>query len=398
MTLHELKLNLEPLLMNINESTSSNISEIKRYLKQYVFSNKKNIKAILPQLKQYISSLRIDINIKKNIIKFLSILLLSIGYPALSQDVKNTPLTTIDVKNINYIYDYVLGEYFFDEKGLKEYIKSYTNKGNKVKGTITVSISRDLSAPKYKNYANDDTYEEKLKGGKLLDKRINKVKELINNLQKEVSPIILDIQVKGIVSNDRKITVSNFNAESKEEDTYPIALFNIDDSNDNNNIDLPSGGSKDITTMSRNLQFIELLKIVDIDAKPFFNNDIKKGDEYSRWIVNVRKNIKSFFSRLKEAYPDYDITYNVNAKVKTDISGARRGVSHLKNQYIQNFESFRYDNITKKWRKILGITFPYMTEELAYKFDENIEKILDMLEKMYGTTLLQFNYTLLKQN
>lgn len=391
MTFLELQTFINPLINTINESNNDSLHSIKNFIKEFIFSNKINIKQLFPKLKSYISNLSVNNIIKKNIIRYISILLLSIGQPALSQEIKS--ITPIEINNTisDYHFTYKIGEYNFDEKNLNEYIKSFTKKGNKVTGNITVTISNDPENHMFKNYAIDDTYGEKIKGGLLLNKRINKVKECIDNIQKEVLPIILDIKVFGAESDKREIIVSDFKTESKEEDTIPY--LNIIKT-EQDEIDFPSGnGNRDITNMSRNLQFIEILKIVDIKPKPFFNNDIKKGDEYSRWIVNVRKNIKSFFSRLKDAYPEYNITYNTNAKVKTDITGARRGMSQLKNQYIETFESFRYKDNTKKWRKILGITFPYMTEDLASKLDNNIEQILELLEDMYGSTLLQFKYS-----
>lgn len=389
MTLLELKSHLNPLLITINESEGADISAIKKYLKQFVLSNKANFPKVFPRLLSYIKNIKVSDIIKKNIIRFLSVMILSIGYPALANEVKNIDTITQDYsKPFNYTYN--LGEYVFDHTILKDYIKSL--KGNKISGTIIVSISKDPENPRFKNFANDDTKEEKLKGGNLLNKRILEVRRVLSDLQKEISPIILDITVKGIVADDR-IIKADLSVSSNNKTSIPY----VDDSEykDEDDLNPVSGGHpKDISHMSRNLQFIEILRLVDIDAKPFFNNDISKGDEYSRWIVNVRKNIKSFFSRLAHAYPEYNITFNSKAKVFTDIRGAKRGQSHMANQfkYLETFESFRYTDDVKKWRRILGVTFPYMTEELANKLNTRIEDILAYLEQMYGGTLLRFAY------
>jgi hypothetical protein len=103
------------------------------------------------------------------------------------------------------------------------------------------------------------------------------------------------------------------------------------------------GGLKDITDLSRNYQFVELLSVGGINAQKFDNNDVDKGDIYSKWIVNTRKRVKDLLFRLADEYPEYQITFNYDAKSFTPFSGTTiKGKSNIRNQYkfVESFESF----------------------------------------------------------
>jgi len=389
MKLIELKIKIDKEILTTNESVSDTLLNIKKYIKEFILTNKNNMETVFPRFKNYLSSLDISKSLKKSLLVFTAMLLFSNGFASYSKEVKEMIKSETSI-NKNFSYEYEIGEYKIDKNIIKDYILSKKN-GSSMKGTITVTISNDKINPDNKNFANDDSEIAKKRGGKLLKKRIAEMEKVISEIQSDVLPYIINIDVKGDDSDKREIIISDLiTSNDKQNDKTVVSKKLYKSSNDISRI---GGGLKDITDLSRNYQFVELLSLGGINAKKFDNNDVVKGDIYSKWIVNTRKRVKDLLSRLSDEYPEYQITFNTEAKSFTPFSGTTvKGKSNLRNQY-KFVESFSIKgDVLKKWRRILGTSFPDLNQEIATNFDENIIQFLEYLDQMYGGTSLEFSF------
>ena len=392
MKLFELKSKIDNELLKSNESISDTLLNIKKYIKEFISSNKDNMDSVFPRFKKYLTSLDVSKNLKKSILVFASMLLFSNGFASYSQDLKDIIKSETSISK-NFSYEYEIGEYKIDKTIIKDYLLS-KKEGNSMEGTITVTISSDPNNPINKNFANDDSVITKKYGGKLLQKRIKEMEKIISEIQSEVLPYIINIDVNGKESDKREVIISDIQTTSdNKNDKSEISNKNNRNLNDISRI---GGGLKDISDLSRNYQFVELLSVAGITAQKFDNNYIDKGDIYSKWIVNTRKRVKDLLFRLSDEYPEYHITFNTDAKSFTPFSGATiKGKSNIKNQYkfVESFDSFsNRGDVLKKWKRILGSSFPDLNLEIATKFDENIIQFLEYLEQMYGGTSLEFSF------
>lgn len=392
MKLIELKINIDNEILNINESVLDTLLNIKKYIKEFISSNKNDMESVFPRFKKYLESLDVSISLKKSILVFAAMLLFSNGFASYSQEVKDIIKSETRISK-NFSYEYEIGEYKIDKNIIKDYLLSKMD-GNSMEGIITVTISSDPNNPNNKNFANDDSVITKKYGGKLLQKRIKEMEKVISEIQNDVLPYIINIDVIGKESDKREVIISDIQTTTnKQNDKSEISKKSDKTLKDISRI---GGGLKDISDLSRNYQFVELLSVGGIKAHKFDNNDIDKGDIYSKWIVNTRKRVKDLLFRLSDEYPEYNITYNADAKSFTPFSGTTtKGKSNIINQYkfVESFESFsNSSDILKKWKRILGSSFPDLNLEIATKFDENIIQFLEYLEQMYGGTSLEFSF------
>lgn len=391
MKLIELKIHIDSEILNINESVTDTLLNIKKYIKEFISSNKNDMESVFPRFKKYLESLDVSKSLKKSILVFAAMLLFSNGFASYSQEIKDIVKTETSVSK-NFSYEYEIGEYKIDKNIIKDYILSKMN-GSSMSGTITVTISSDPSNPNNKNFANDDSDISKKRGGKLLQKRISEMEKIIYEIQTEVLPYMINIEINGKESDKREIIISDLVTTSdKQSNKTTITKKQIK----NDDASKYTGSLKDITDLSRNYQFVELLSVGGINAKKFDNNDVDKGDIYSKWIVNTRKRVKDLLFRLADEYPDYQITFNTEAKSFTPFTGTTiKGKSNIRNQYkfVESFESFsNKGDVLKKWKRILGSSFPDLNQEIATKFDENIIQFLEYLDQMYGGTSLEFSF------
>lgn len=424
---------LDNIINKLNESNIDILYEgkffdsLKKRIKSFLETNKKYIFNKLPELLNYIKNTKLANNYKKEIFLFIVLTLVSLGVNI--NDTKNifkeqkvdNEIAWNDIKSDNVLdisklkSPFSLGEYDYNENDIDKFyneIKRQLPIGDfviTVKGYMVVTISEDPSNPSNRNFAVDDTPEEKLKGGNLLNKRIKAINNFIEilNLRLFEDKIILDLEIIGTIDKERtysikKLTyvISNNIAyavddENKEEDKY----------SDKENIIKPdiTGGIKDIKGLSRNYQYVELLKLGGINAKRFNGDKISTGDKYSEWIIDTRKHIKEFLTRLQKNYPDYNIYFDKTVKAISPISGSVAGVSNIDRQYsiipekfILNYNNFLLENKKtdnekyNKWIKILGSKFPNLTIKQAEAFDNNIKEVLHYLEQMYGNSILDF--------
>lgn len=393
---------LDLLLLQMNESNSSLlINKVKDKLKGYILSNKEKISTIIPEIISYLKTIKLPSTFKKEIVIFITTLLISLGQPVLANNIKDEFQQKTEIA-ISNDYSYEIGEYQIPKQyidSLYKTIKDTFSVGvTTLKGTIEVSISDDPQNPENKNFANNDTPSDKLKGGNLLNKRVSNLRQALSYIQNKLKDdnilMNIDITIIPLVKKDRTITIKELQPIRQEDLEKPMDnLTKGIEKNDRLNL-LPSTPptGKDISGLSRNYQFVELLSIVGIDAKRFNNTDISKGDAYSTWVANTRKSIKSFLGRLSSAFPEYNITFNKDVKISTPIKGAMAGMSKTPEQYTEVREAYNGDSVLNKWKWILGITFPGLTAELADKFEQNIESILNYLEQMYGSSLLEFRF------
>lgn len=392
MKLIELKINIDNEILNINESVSDTLLNIKKYIKEFISSNKNDMESVFPRFKKYLVSLDVSKSLKKSILVFAAMLLFSNGFASYSQEIKDIVKSETSISK-NFSYEYEIGEYKIDKNIIKDYILSKMN-GSSMNGTITVTISSDPNNPNNKNFANDDSDIAKKYGGKLLQKRISEMEKVISEIQSEVLPYIINIDIKGDESDKREVIFTDIQTNNDKQSGKTEVSKKSDKTL--NDISKIGGGLKDITDLSRNYQFVELLSVGGINAQKFDNNDVDKGDIYSKWIVNTRKRVKDLLFRLADEYPEYQITFNTEAKSFTPFSGTTtKGKSNIRNQYkfVESFESFsNKGDVLKKWKRILGSSFPDLNQEIATKFDENIIQFLEYLDQMYGGTSLEFSF------
>jgi hypothetical protein len=428
---------LDLIIYNINESNSTFLNEgkffdsLKIKIKNFLAVNKKIIHEKLPDLLNYIKNSKLSIKYKKEIFLFIVLSLLSLGVnindtkDIFKQQNIDSEISWNYIKSENILdvsklkSPFSLGEYNYNENDIdifyneikKQLIEKHLSVGDSViyvKGYMVVTISEDPSNPFNRNFAIDDTPEEKEKGGNLLNKRIKSINDFIKKLNSKLfeDSIILDIKVIGTIDKDRIYAIKKL--------TYVInnnVSYSVDDQNkredeytDKDNLIKPNitGGLKDIKNLSRNYQFVELLKLGNINAKRFNGDKINLGDKYSLWIVDTRKHIKDFLTRLQNNYPEYNIYFDKSVKAITPISGSIAGVSNVDKQYsivpekyIMKFNTFLLENkndniIYNKWIKILGNKFPDLTVKQAESFHKNIKIVLHYLEQMYGNSILDF--------
>jgi hypothetical protein len=421
---------LDYLIDGYNESTlneANMFNSIKNVVKSFLIKNKDKISIILPKVLDYIINKPINEGYKKIIFTFILITILSLGFniskaaeiyqeKGVYNKVDWTNISSeklLDIKNLTIPFQ--LGEYNVNNIVVNEWYVSITNqlpsKPVTLKAKFVVTISKDPSNPSNKNYANDDTPEDKSKGGNLLEKRKNAANRLLNILKNKFKDdnIKFDFDIVTKIDNDRigyfdimeyKIISINSNSNDVDSNSYY--------SKHSNNIDSDSfikpnltGGGLDISNLSRNYQYVELLKLGNITSKRFNGDNIESGDNYSKWIVNTRKHIKDFLTKLQREYPNKGIQFDKSSKSINPISGSMAGVSNTGKQYqyvpekyIKFFESFEKEKnpIYSKWNKILGQFFPKLSIEQAVSFDTNIDRILDYLEQMYGSSFLNFTY------
>lgn len=401
---------------------------IKNIIKTFLSENKDKIDSVLPKVIDFINNKPINSVYKKSILTFVLMTVLGFGFniskaaEIFQEKGVYDKVEWSAVKNQNYLdvdgldAHFNLGEYNMKLMQVKEWYDSITNQlpsqPVSLKATFVVTISKDPTNPSNKNYANDDTPEDKSKGGKLLEKRKNAAIKLLTMLKNKLKGdnISFDFDVVTKIEDDKKGYFSKI-----EYETIPVVAgrgnlnddeyYNQGDNQYDNggNFIKPNltGGGLDISSLSRNYQFVELLKLGNINSKRFNGDKIDSGDEYSKWIVNTRKHIKEFLTRLQKEYPDKGIQFDKSSKSINPISGSIAGMSNVGKQYqyvqeryIKTFEGFKNETNPAyvKWNRILGQFFPKLTVAQAEKLDINIDRILNYLEQMYGSSILNFTY------
>jgi len=423
MLINELFTELDSILLSTNESLFTDIiGNVSSKIRKFILSNKENVKQHIPSILNYISKTVKNKNIKRKILLSLISILLSVNL-SISEIKEVFKENKVDnliewnfSKNIintsNLKINFELGEYKISEDEFNtlyyNLIKQLNEKTLSISGNIIVSISDDIN----KNFAIDDTPEEKSNGGRLIQKRKQSALSLIDKIKSKLKTDDIDINLDlNIVEKEdgRYIKFSNLTKIIKSSD-YNGKNIDEDDSLKSINKDVikpnnTGSGDDNITGLSRIYQFVELLKLGGINAKRFENDDIERGDEYTKWILNTRKSIKRFLTRLQSSYPEYNITFNKDAVAINPIEGATGGVSNISKQYtiknegiITSFDRFINENykdgdlIYQKWDYILGKLFPDLTHEQALKFDENIGQFLHILYLIYGSSSLEFDY------
>lgn len=421
---------LDVLFLQINESNSINegkiVDKIKAYVSEFIENNITSILDKLPNLLAYIKKSPIPLFTKKELLFYVAFTLSMFGANmAKAKDIyKETGLyNTVewskikpespDNNSVNIVdsvarLPFEIGEYTISPSDILSYYKSIKaalpDNTTAISGNIIVTISNDPTNPSYKNVAVDDTQEDIAQGGKLMNKRLSEVNAVfIPQLKRLFSRDGISVNLTAIVkeATNRELYFSDLVAIAKaatydagkniEDDYFPSSVANKP---------TPTGGFKDISDLSRNYQFVELLKLGGIDAARFNGDKVSTGDEYSKWIVDTRKHIKEFLTRLKKAYPEYNIYFDQSSVAITPISGSVAGVSNVGKQYrnipekyIMQFDTFitesNKDNLPK-WIKILGSKFPELTSKQANLFNSNIKAFLNYLEQMYGSSILEF--------
>jgi hypothetical protein len=413
----------KPLL---NEANVFN--NIKNIIKSFLSENKERIESVLPKVLDYIINKPLNNNYKKTVFTFILLTIISLGFNVAKaaeiyqnkgvydkvawSDIKGQKY--LNVAGLNAYFN--LGEYNMKYMQIQEWYDSITNQlpsyPVSIKATFIVTISKDPSNPTNRNFANDDTQKEKASGGKLLEKRQKAAVKLLAMLKNKLKADNISFEFNVLTKvEDEKV---GYFSEIECEGIPVVTSGNLDDDsyynksedqydNDGNFV-RPNltGSGLNISSLSRNYQFVELLKLGNINSKRFNGDKIDSGDEYSKWIINTRKHIKEFLTRLQKEFPDKGIQFDKNTKSINPISGSIAGVSNVgkqfqyvqENKYIKCFESFKNENdlTYNKWKKILGQFFPKLTIKQAKSFDSNIDKILNYLEQMYGSSILSFTY------
>jgi hypothetical protein len=425
---------LEQLDNIINRYNRTSLNEtsffdnIKNIIKTFLSDNKDRIESILPKVIDFINKKNMNALYKKSILTFILMTVIGFGLniskaSEIFQDkgvYDKVEWSEIKIgKNLNVDgldSHFELGQYNMKYLQIQEWYDSITNQlpsyPVSIKATFVVTISKDPSNPTNKNFANDDTEADKATGGKLLEKRKKTAVKLLTMLKDKLKAdnISFDFDVLTKVENEK----IGYFSEIVYEGIPVVASGDLDDEayynqgedqqdNDGNFI-RPNitGGRMDISSLSRNYQFVELLKLGDINSKRFNGDKIDSGDEYSKWIVNTRKHIKEFLTRLQKEYPEKGIQFDKSAKAINPITGSVAGMSNVgkqfqyvqENKYIKCFERFEKElnPLYSKWKKILGQFFPKLTVGQAEKLDRNIDRILNYLEQMYGSSILNFTY------
>lgn len=422
---------------SVNESIISNIYEKVKLIIKNLLGDHDDWNDKFPRLIQYIEDNVSNILIRKKLIGYAASFLITMGISL--TDVKNVFAENGVSKEVNWsefkqksvipdtpVYYFETGEYIIPSdvlnkayNKLQKFIDSDTKT---ISGNLVVSISIDENKDK-ENYANDDTPQEKKKGGNLLSKRKTQAITFLNGLKMlfKKDGVELNITIEAKEASDKYLKFEDlvkFDSSTK----YSGDIYNKGEDeeiySDKATIaPTPEGGVKDISGLSRTYQIVELLKLGEINAKRISNNDYRSGDKYSMWILNFRKSIKKFLTRLQRSFPEYDIYFNRDAIAFNSIEGAVKGMSNISKQYtrlkgesrLYKFNEFINENycevnslleyyyagsegIYDKWSYILGKTFPDLTEEQAIEFDSNIEIFLNYLEQMYGHSALEFTY------
>lgn len=419
---------LDQLVYRLNESESINegriFDSIKRTVKSYIENNKKYILDKLPNLLEYIKKSPISKIGKKDIFFFIAVSLYLAGANMVIAREKFQKMgvdtevnwTRVEKRNRSINVDSIapitfdIGEYTISPSVVREYyekIKSLIPESTgSIRGEFVVTISDDAASgnPMNRNIANDDTPADIDAGGKLLDKRIENANTTLVNRLKSLfkrDGIAFDMTVEGAVESDRIGYIKSLTAEGSKSVDYDGLIGGVDNNfiPDSTATTTPTGGGfKDISQLSRNYQYVELLKLGDINAKRFNGDKIETGDEYSLWIVDTRKHIKEFLIRLKKAYPEYNIEFDMTSVAITPVKGSTTGMSNVgrqytnvKERYVMQFESYvAADDAFATWKKILGSKFPALTTKQAMHFHKNIKVFLNYLEQMYGNSVLEF--------
>jgi hypothetical protein len=426
-------LELKRLLVNcnnLNESVNLNIfKKIKDKIKSILDDHNDDINGTLPKIIDYINNFVSNILIKKKILNYLISIVLVMGLSlsnikAVFNDKKvDNLIEWNNIKNDNIQIDtlkinYKIGEYKLSKieaQKIENFIKNKIKKNTiSFNANIYVTISNDLNNnPKNKNFAIDDTPEEKKQGGKLLEKRLDSVNKIISLIKSKIkddfNDITFNIIVIGIIDDEKYLLIDDIEIINKGSKNINDVILK-DDTYDNDDEDyyLPGteGKNKDISNLSRNYQVVEILKLGGINAKRFDNDEYEKGDKYSKWILNFRKSIKMFLGRLQKAYLEYDIYFDKDAIAVNTVEDAKKGMSNIDKQYVKlnnekiilsfnDFVNEAYKDSTEifnKWNFILGKSFPDLNIEQAIKFDDNIETLLHYLEQIYGSSSLDFTY------
>lgn len=412
---------------SLNESKGFNLlKKLKDKILLILEEHKDDINGTLPKIIDYINDFVSNLFIKRKILSYLAsiVLVMGLSFSEVKAIYNNKNVDNLvewkfinnDSKKLDTLkINYNLGEYKLskvDVQKIENFIKiNITDSTIVFKATIKVTISKDLNNPDYKNYAIDDTQEEKEQGGKLLEKRIdavNKVISLITSKIKDEKNIDIKITVISDVDNNRYLLIDNIEVITKDSKSEGDIISKDDTFIYDDNFYLPgtNGKDKDISKLSRNYQMVEILKLGGIDAKRIENDDYENGDKYSKWILNFRKSVKMFLSRLQKAYPEYDIYFDKESKAINPVTDARKGISNIDKQYtklnneriVLSFNSFVNENIKDtneiydKWNFILGKSFPDLTKKQAVNFDQNIDTLLHYLEQIYGGSSLDFTY------
>jgi hypothetical protein len=122
---------------------------------------------------------------------------------------------------------------------------------------------------------------------------VNKLQDLFKN-----DSITVKFTVKAKIEDKPRLYIINI--ESKGIDTSNKTEIDNDNNIDNTNSNIiPNLTPIDISNLSRNYQFVEILKLGGINTTRFNRDRTDSGDIYSSWIVDTRKHIKSFINRLK---------------------------------------------------------------------------------------------------
>jgi hypothetical protein len=411
---------------SLNEA--SFFDNIKNTIKNFLSKNKDKIESILPKILDYVNKKPMNAFYKKSILTFILITILGFGFniskateiyqeKGVYDKVEWSDIKTEKKLDVNGLdTHFKLGDYDMKYMQVQEWYDSITGQlpsyPVSLRATFIVTISKDPSNPANKNFAKDDTPEEKAAGGRLLEKRKKAAVKILTILKNKLKDenISFEFDVLTKIENDKKGYFSKIEYEiipvvtssvNLNDDEYYSQGENQYDNNDNLIKPNLTGGGLDISSLSRNYQFVELLKLGNIISKRFNGDKIDSGDEYSKWIVNTRKHIKEFLTRLQIEYPEKGIQFDKISKSINPISGSITGVSnvgkqyqYVKERYIKCFENFEKElnPVYNKWNRILGQFFPKLTVAQAEKLDKNIDKILNYLQQMYGNSILNFTY------
>lgn len=440
MSTQELIKEIDKLAVQVNESNVELITEskifntIKKKIKNFIEKNKERLSQSLPQILDYIKNINLLTKYKKYLYAFIVISLISVGFSfgnakqifdknGISKEIKweevqkeyNDSIVNLSVNELSTSFE--LGEYDIPLSNVNDFYQKISSQipdsVDKIEGELVVTISKDPNNTEKRNFANDDTPQEKEKGGQLLQKRKKAATKFLYYLKKKFKEdgiefnvdIITDVQV------NREMYFEDLNAIKDVEKTADFDKFINQGEVEDDIAVLPNkktgGKGKSIKDLSRNYQFVELLKLGGIQAERFEGDNWKGGDEYSRWILNTRKHIKRFLGRLKREFPEYNIRFDKDVKAHSPVVGAKKGMSNVHQQYkninvgenvITKFDYFLFEKagkgeeILNKWKRILGGGFPNLTMNQAKRFENNIKRMLDYLEQMYGSTVLEFRY------
>lgn len=306
MTYEELLSEIRTVSQLVTEENSDGklLYNIKKKIKKYVTSvSDIKLKETLPNILNHIIKYFSSKN-TKYILTFLVTILMTVGISL--ADVKDVYIennadnyiewTKYEEDNQQYMeieQTFEIGEYKADVTKFVDFFKSKLNKGDTVtiEGDVIVSISYEDNGKS--NYANDDTPKDKENGGKLIEKRLKYSKIFIKNVEKELKN--QGYNVKFVVKFDSfgknkrylKLEFINIIHETTQKSKINKNNTYIDQGIDNieNSDATITGGNdniKDIKTLSKNYQYVELLKLGGIETDRVQGD--KRTNLYTEWI------------------------------------------------------------------------------------------------------------------